>query len=155
MINVQLCTINMCVSKRKKMKSKHTLFTLASAMIMGGFGARANAENNTKPSVSTIVTITVRNIDGKMTSDIKQGTIKKNVNDTLCVLGTYLKSDHGDKKYIYATDKIGKTYIIDYDVSPYSFVPYIERGDKVVMRNGLITENLAVKKLRTNFVKGR
>lgn len=135
------------------MKSKHTLFALASAMIMGGFGARANAENNTKPSASTIVTITVRNIYGKMTPDIKKGTIKKNVNDTLCVLGTYL--DQGDKKYIYATDKIGKTYIIDYDVSPYSFVPYIERGDKVVMRNGLITENLAVKKLRTNFVKGR
>lgn len=124
-------------------------------MIMGGFGARANAENNTQPSVSTTVTITVRNSDGKMVPYIKKGTIKKNVNDTLCVLGAYLKSDHGDKKYIYATDKIGKTYIIDYDVSFYSPVPYIERGDKIVMRNGLITENLTMKKIKTNFVKGR
>ena len=89
-------------------------------------------------------------------NDSKQ---KTTINDTVRITGVLIQPEHMQKKYLYATNKSGKDYIIKHEISPANrpgdIIMYTERGDIIIIKDNQIIKNLTMERLKNEFVKGR
>lgn len=122
--------------KEIKMNKKNLLLALATAMMMGGISKTSAAEN----------------------SDVK--TSKP---DTLLVVGIWNQPNAYatyPKKHMLCVDKQAKKheiagYVFDGHGKKDPVVPYVERGDTVVVQDGKVVKNLTMDRMIKNYVNGR
>ena len=118
------------------MNKKNLLLALATAMMMGGISKTSAAEN----------------------SDVK--TSKP---DTLLVVGIWNQPNAYEsypKKYMICVDKQAKKheisgYVFDENGKKDAVLPYVERGDTIVVQNGKVVKNLTMDKMIKDYVNGR
>jgi len=118
------------------MNKKKFILMLAMGMIIGGRGKVSAAEN----------------------SDVK--TSKP---DTLLVVGIWNQPNAYatyPKKHMLCVDKQAKKheiagYVFDEHGKKDPVVPYVERGDTVVVQDGKVVKNLTMDRMIKNYVNGR
>ena len=116
------------------MKAKNTLLFLASTLIMSA------CTNNRMETYEP---------EAPQTTEVNRP-------DTVRVVGVwnqprgYLTSP---RKYLRAVNKNGKIYEAEQVL--HGIVPYIERGDTVVIQGNEIVRNLTMERLQSEYTKGR
>ena len=125
------------------MKTKNTLFVLASSLIMGAC--------NFEPTITEV------NTENR----------SSNQNDTIRITGVFTQGrSYAAYRYKYfdAVNKNGKKYFINYEVDDVAYklietdariAAFTERGDTVVIQNGKFFKNLTQERLQSEFVKSK
>ena len=119
------------------------LLLLAIGMIMGGCGKKDN---------------------GKFKTNAEQ----QHVMDTLLVVGVLHQPTamhNYARKYLKCVDKQGNIYDVEMDMMPNAhtivdherdpIISYIERGDTIVVRDGIIIKNITMDNMVNRYVNGR
>jgi len=125
------------------MNKNKMLLLLAIGMIMGGCG---------------------RKDDNKIKNNVEQNP----VTDTLLVVGVLHQpsaSYNHARKYLKCVNKQGAVYNVEVDIMPNAhtvgghdrdpIISYIERGDTIVVENGVIVKNITMDNMINRYVNGR
>lgn len=125
------------------MNKNKMLLLLAIGMIIGGCGKKDNDK-------------------------IKTNAEQQHVMDTLLVVGVlHQPSDayNGARKYLKCVNKQGNIYNVEMDLMPNAhtimdherdaIISYIERGDTIVVRDGIIVKNITMDNMMNRYVNGR
>ena len=125
------------------MNKKNILSALAITMIMGGCGKKDNGK-------------------------IKTNAEQQHVMDTLLVVGVLHQPTamhNYARKYLKCVNKQGTVYNVEMDLMPNAhtimdherdaIISYIERGDTIVVENGVIVKNITMDNMINRYVNGR
>lgn len=129
------------------MNKKKLLLTLAIGMMLGG----CKNENKIKPHAKSYPV-----------------SVSEYLTDTLFVAGVLHQpaaSGNGARKYLKCVNKQGNIYDFNMNIMPDAYtirdqgrdaiISYIERGDTIVVQDGVIVKNITMDNMINRYVNGR